>query len=433
MTSHASILVTLALVAMCASASYAAVLPLDKPGMGVRVEAGKYVVRGKAVEVPSAVNLAVEPASRVVTVDEPHVLGDEQPATWHLGTALKHTLGPVDKGTRMPFAIDPDTVRVHADGKTYGEGTDYFLDRDWGGMCRLPSGSIGAGQTVLVDYAAYLERIDIVQVSKDGRASVKTGKAVPVCARAPRADAGCTVLANIYLPYRTTKIEAANIFPMPKKDLNWRSFIEASGREYLSNTLGLLKSAEPVTVVCWGDSVTAGGSASSSDRTYVELFRQRLKKAYPKAQINLINAGIGGSSTDSRRAGYEKEVLDLNPDLITVEFVNDFGLPAERIAANYAEFIGKARARNPKVEFIVITPASIMPAWMGNYPVFMPALRKAAEDNKVALADSANIWENLGKIGIPYMTLNANAINHPDDLGHEFFAACLMRLMSPGK
>lgn len=433
MTPQSSILITLALVALCASASYAAVLPLDKPGMGVRVEAGKYTVRGKTVEVPATVELVVELASRVVTVDEPHVLADQQPATWHLGTALKHTLGPVDKGTRMPFAIDPDSVRVHSDGKTYREGTDYLLDRDWGGMCRLPTGSISAGQMVLVDYAAYLERIDIVQVSRDGRVSIKTGKAVPVCARAPRADAGCAVLATIYVPYRTAKIEAANIFPMPEKDLTWRSFIKASGREYLSNTLGLLMAGKPVTVVCWGDSVTAGGSPSSPDKCYVELFRQRLKKAYPKARINLINAGIGGSSTDSRRAGYEKEVLDLNPDLITVEFVNDFGLPADRIAANYAEFIGKARARNPKVELIVITPASILPAWMGNYPVFMPAVRKAAADNKVALADSANIWENLSKIGIPYMTLNANAINHPDDLGHEFFAACLMRLMSPGK
>jgi len=423
-------LITLALVALCASASCAAVLPLDKPGMGIKVEAGKYVVRGKTVEVPAAVELAVEPASRVVATDEPHVLGDEPPATWHLGTALKHTLGPVDKGTRMPFAIDPGSVRVHAEDKVYREGTDYFLDRDWGGMSRLPDGSIAAGQKVMVDYAAYLERVDVVQVSRDGAVSVKTGKAAPVCARAPRPDRGCTALANIYVPYRTAKIEAGNIYPMPEKDLTWRNFVKASGRENLSNTLGLLKAGKPVTVVCWGDSVTAGGSASSPEKTYVELFRTRLKKAWPNAEINLINAGIGGSSTDSRRAGFEKEVLDLNPDLITVEFVNDLGLPAERIAANYAEFIGRARARNPKVEFIVITPASILPAWMGNFPVFIPAVRKAAADNKVALADASNIWENLRTVGIPYMTLNANAINHPDDLGHEFFAACLMRLMS---
>ncbi len=433
MTSHTGILITLALIALCASASYAAVLPLDKPGMGVRVEAGKYVVRGKTIEVPSIVELTVTPADKVVVENEVHVLSDQQPGTWHIGTALKKTLGPVDVGTRLPLAIDPDSVKVYSGGTVYREGTDYFLERDWGGICRLPNGSIGSTQQVGIDYAVYLERIDIVQASRDGKVSIKTGKAVPVCARAPRADAGCAVLATIYIPYRTERIEAANILPMPEKDITWRSFIKASGREYLSNTLGLLAAGKPVTIVCWGDSVTAGGSPSSPDKQYVELFRQRLKKAYPKAEINLINAGIGGSSTDSRRAGYEKEVLDLNPDLITVEFVNDFGLPADRIAANYAEFIGKARARNPKVEFIIITPHSIMPQWMGNYPVFIPALRKAAADNKVALADANNIWANLRTIGIPYMTLNANGINHPDDLGHEFFAACLMRLMSPGR
>jgi len=432
MTSHASILITLALIALCASASYAAVIPLDKPGMGVRVEAGKYIVRGKAVDVPAAVELVVEPASRVVVASEEHVLGDEQPGTWHLGTALAKTLGPVDTGTRLPYAIDPASVRVHAEGKVYQEGKDYLLDHDWGGISRLPDGSIGAGQKVGIDYAVFLERVDTIQVSKAGVVSIKTGKAVPILARAPRADQGCTSIASIYIPYRMAKIAADNIYPMPAKDITWRSFVKASGRDYLSNTLGMLREGKPVTVVCWGDSVTSGGSPSSHDKCYVELFRQRLKKAYPKAPINLINAGIGGSNTDSRRAGYEKEVLSLNPDLITVEYVNDAGMSAEKIAANCAEFINKARARNPKVEFIIITPHNIMPQWMGNFPVSIPAMRKAAADNKVAVADAANIWENLRAVGIPYMTLEANGINHPDDLGHEFFAACLMRLMSPG-
>ncbi len=425
MTSFAGMLIILALVA---GVSYSAVLPLDKPTMGVRVEAGRYIVRGKTIEVPVAVELAVEPASRVVVENEEHVLGDEQSGTWHLGTSLAKTLGPVDTGTRMPYAIDPGSVKVHADGKVYQEGKDYLLDHDWGGISRTPA---GPKEKVMIDYAVFLERVDTVQVSKDGMVSIKTGKPVPVLARAPRADQGCASIASIYVPYRTTQITADNIYPMPEKDISWRNFIRVSGREYLSNTLGLLRSGKPVTVVCWGDSVTDGGSPSSHDKCYVELFRQRLKKAWPKTPINLINAGIGGSNTDSRRAGYEKEVLDLNPDLITVEYVNDSGMSAEKIAANYAEFINKARAKNPKVEFIIITPHHIMPQWMGNFGVSIPAMRKAAADNRVALADASNIWENLRVVGIPYMTLEANGINHPDDLGHEFFAACLMRLMSP--
>ena len=58
-------------------------------------------------------------------------------------------------------------------------------------------------------------------------------------------------------------------------------------------------------------------------------------------------------------------------------------------------------------------------------------MQEAAKENRAALGDTANIWAHLRSVGIAYETLLANGINHPNDLGHEFFAECLMRLMSP--
>ena len=417
-------LIAIPILLLC-SAVNAAVVPLDKPSMAVRVEAGKYVVRGKTVKVAGTVELAIEPPERVSVKGEEHVLTDQKPAAYFMGTALKKTLGPVDIGTRLAKAIVPESVRVYADGKVYEEGKDYFLDHDWGGLCRLEGGSIPKDARILVDYEVYLQRVDAIQV-RDGTVSVKKGKSAPIC---PEVTEGG--IANIYVPFRTTAIAAENIYPLPKKKIGWKDFVRVSGREHLSNTLGLLKSGKAVTVVCWGDSVTAGGSSSTPERCYVELFRARLKADYPKADITLINAGIGGSNTDSRRDGFEKEVLSLNPDLITVEFVNDAGKSAEAIKKNWDEFIARARAKNPKIEFILITPHFVMPEWMGNFTNSIPAMRKAAEDNKVALADTTYIWENLRSLGIPYETLEANGINHPNDLGHEFFTACLRKLMSP--
>jgi len=105
----------------------------------------------------------------------------------------------------------------------------------------------------------------------------------------------------------------------------------------------------------------------------------------------------------------------------------------EKIKANYAEFTAKARQKNPKVEFIIITPHYMLSEWMSNYEKSIPAMRVAAEDNKAALADATNVWANLYKIGIPYEIILANGINHPNDLGHEFFMACLMELLAPHK
>ena len=428
---HTYVLIALLLILAC-TVSCAAVLPPDKPGMAVKVEAGQYTVRGKKVKVAATTEVTIEAVDMIGVKNEWHVLGDEQPQTWHAGTGLNKTYGPVDIATRLPKAIAPETVKVHTadETTTYVEGKDYFLDHDWGGLCRIPTGSIPEKTKVFFDYKVYLQRVDAVQVSKDGQVSIKKGAAAQVCPEIPTADKDCTVLANIYVPYRTSAITADNIYPLPGKKLKWEDLIKVSGREHLKKTLKTLKEGlYPISVVCWGDSVTSGGSSSTPDKCYVELFRAWLKDVYPKSNPALLNAGIGGSNTDSRREGFDREVLSYRPDLITVEFVNDSGMSADQIKKNWDEFIARARAKSPEVEFILITPHSVMPEWMGGFKVSIPAMRKAAEDNDVALADTANIWENLRALGIPYQILEANGINHPNDLGHQFFAACLQELL----
>lgn len=426
------ILVILILILACAT-SYAAVLPTEKPSMAVKIEAGDYAARGHKVKVAQTVEVPIDPPEMVVVKNEWHVLKDEKPQAYFMGTGLNKTYGPVDVNTRLPKAIAPETVKVHSaeDGGTvYEEGKDYFLDHDWGGLYRIETGSIPKDTQVFFDYSVYLQRVDAVQVSKDGKVTIKKGVSAPVCPEIPSADKDCTAVANIYVPYRTTEITERNIYPLPRKKRSWGDNVTIAGREYLTNTRKSLAQNQPVTIVCWGDSVTAGGSASSRDKTYVELLRSRLNQMYPRGNIAIVNAGIGGSNTDSRREGFDQEVLALRPDLITVEFVNDAGMSPEKIKANYAEFIKRARKKNRNVEFIILTPHYVMPEWMGNFDKSIPAMRKAASENRVALGDTTHIWDNLRGMGIPYEILEANGINHPNDLGHEFFAETLMLLLS---
>lgn len=58
------------------------------------------------------------------------------------------------------------------------------------------------------------------------------------------------------------------------------------------------------------------------------------------------------------------------------------------------------------------------------YTVF---LRDFAEKKHLALADASWRWENLAAEGIPYVTLLANSINHPDADGHKIFAEEVMK------
>lgn len=402
--------------------------------MAVSVEPGEYAVGGQRFAVNAAAELAVDPPDRLRVTGEEHVLTDEPPNAFHGGTMLEKTCGPVDTFTRLPYAIVPDSVKVRSgDGTLYVEGKDYSLDRTWGGIARIPAGSIPEGAAVNIDYEVFLQRMDAVQVSARGVASIRRGKSAAVCPEPPAPGKGCRVLAHVYVPYRAESIASECIYPLPEKPLTWRDFIKVTGHEHLSRTRGLLLQSKPVTVVCWGDSVTWGLSPSSRDKCYVELFRARLQAAHPASRITLINAGIGGSNTESRRDGFDKEVLSHKPDLITVEFVNDVGRSPEQVYASFTDFIARARQANPGVEFVILTPHFMMPEWMSNFDKSVPAMRRAAQESRVALGDTALIWANLRRTGIPYEVLLANAINHPNDLGHEFFAETLMRALREGR
>lgn len=423
----------LLLATACFASGQVGVIAVGDGSMRLRVQSGSYAVSGRTIEVPQTVDLDIALPERVAVTGEKMEIGDKDLAFGNGPGRLQRTLGPVDTFTALSHALVPQSLKVSsADGATiYREGQDYLVDPLWGCIWRAPGSAIPAGASLLVDYEVYLQRIDIVQASEDGGVSVKRGASVAVCPEIPKPDKGAVQLAAVFVKLGTTALDSTMIYPAPSVDCSWRDFVRTIDSDRIGNTRRLLREGKPVTVVCWGDSVTWGCSPSSHDKCYVELFRRELQSAYPRSKITLINAGIGGSSTESRLPGFEKEVLDNNPDLITVEFVNDWGLPVEKITANWAEFAKRARARNPKVEFIILTPHFIMPEWMGSYAKAIAAMRKAADDNGMALGDTANIWANLRDVGIPYESLLANGINHPNDLGHEFFAETLMTLLSP--
>jgi hypothetical protein len=108
------------------------------------------------------------------------------------------------------------------------------------------------------------------------------------------------------------------------------------------------------------------------------------------------------------------------------------GHPVDRLENLYREIL--SRTRESGAALLLITPHFTMPSWMGlangRGPDPRPAvafLRRFARENNLPLADAARRWEQMERIGIPYETLLANGINHPDDRGHEIFAEELMR------
>jgi len=439
----------------CAAACSSSVLPTDKPSMAVKVDAGHYIAGGIKVSLKSPVILPVAALETESVKGEEIVLPDKNPSLVVGPGVPKKVAGPIDTMTTLPRILDADSVKVYSGNTIYVKDKDYSIDPVWGAIwklehssipsdgkgsigCSIPNGvkgsigcSIPNGVKVSIDYTVNKTRIDLVQATKSGKVSIKKGAPAIVCPSAPAPDAGCVPMANIYLPYGTKAITNANIFPVSKESRTWKDFVSVSGADTLSQIRAKLRDGKPVTIVCWGDSVTQGYSASKKENGYVEQFRKLLQAAYPKTQITLINAGIAGTSTVGRLPAYDKEVLSYKPDLITAEFINDTLYEPEAIAKNYGTAVAQARAINPNVNFIIITPHMVVKEFQGHYEQMIPAIRKAAVDNKVAVADASNIWQHLPDAQIPFESLLANGINHPNDLGHRFFAECLMKLLAP--
>jgi lysophospholipase L1-like esterase len=281
--------------------------------------------------------------------------------------------------------------------------------------------------------------MDTVQVSADGNASLKQGTPHISSPMPPEPDPGCTAVAHLFVDHRATSVAPDDIYPITETAAQ---AVTASTPGRIPKTLAKLASGAPVTIVCWGDSVTAGGNASKPELRYVDLFAAGLRERFPNAKLEVRNISAGGSNSrqwlDPEKHPYKnlhgaanparfENVLNAKPDLVTIEFVNDASMNAAQVDEAYGEIL--KRLEPTGAEVILITPHFTMWRMMGFKTMresekrpYVLALRDFAGKHNIALADASARWEHLWKEGLPYLTLLNNTINHPDDRGHRLFA-----------
>lgn len=370
-----------------------------------------------------------------IPVFNPHAGG------WIRGARLKNLIAEECTATG---ALVPDTLRLKPapDADTaFVPGVDYDLDPFWGTFGRLEGGAIAEGQTVYADYEYEHSRLDSIALDKSGTLRLAQGTPAPVLALPPALNPGEGVLANVFVPAGCAALTDENLFPLDTSTPP----MTTTGQEaaaLLPKTLAKLGRGEPLTYVAFGDSVTNGGGVDGhKELWYQHVFAARLRERFPKAQITTLTAAWGGgnsagylSAPAGGRYDFQRDVLDPKPDLVTVEFVNDAYLDEEAVQAHYAGLLGKLRGVGAEV--ILITPHLVRPDWLKSETLkvgedprpYVRGLRRFAVENGVALADASRLWCSLHRQGLPYVTLLANGINHPDARGHALFADALMAL-----
>ena len=187
-----------------------------------------------------------------------------------------------------------------------------------------------------------------------------------------------------------------------------------------------------VNVVCHGHSVPAGYFRTPMVDTfnaYPHLLHRGLKERFPYAVLNVIVTAIGGENSESGAKRFERDVLSLRPDLITIDYgLNDRGIGLPRAEAAWKAMIAQAQAA--RVPVILLTPTPDTSAKLDDPadPLNQHAdqIRRLAREQGVALVDSLARFKERIAAGEKLESLMSQ-VNHPNRKGHELVAVELLK------
>lgn len=377
-------------------------------------------------------------------------LFDHQASGWARGARLRGVATEETTAFGMLLANSLVAKSLPDSGIVFTPGLDYDLDVDWGTIGRLPDGRISPSEPVYLSYAHHLSRLDTLVQDPQGQFFILPGTSHITMPLPPDLPAQWLPICNIWVAGVLSRLSEDHLLPFLETSIPPTPAVMPSELGLrLPKTLARLHQGGPLRVLAWGDSVTDGTYLPNptNDR-WQEQFRARLEQRFPQVHVELFHLGWGGRNTRDFLAeppgspyNLRQRLLEIQPDLLISEFVNDAGLPDSWVEQVYPSLLQDFQASG--IEWIILTPHYVRPDWMGldreknideDPRAYVHALRTFTTNHLqgVALADTAKKWGRLWRQGIPYTTLFTNAINHPNRRGMQFFADSLMELLEAG-
>jgi lysophospholipase L1-like esterase len=217
----------------------------------------------------------------------------------------------------------------------------------------------------------------------------------------------------------------------PRERATWP--VQAAQDRLLPRTWARLRAGEPLKVVAFGDSITAGGDATAPELIYWQRWVSALRQRYPKAQITAFNGATGGDTSVQGLARLEEKVLQQKPDLVLVAFgMNDQNVgyvPVDQFGRNLGTMVDRIRATGP-AEIVLLSSCLPNPNWhwtSGKMPEYGAMTRQVAAEKQCAFADVLTNWKAVIDRKKPEDLL-ANNVNHPNDFGHWVYFRTLEKL-----
>lgn len=193
---------------------------------------------------------------------------------------------------------------------------------------------------------------------------------------------------------------------------------------------------EPVRIVCFGDSVTGVYYHTGGRRAWTDMLGIALHKAYPKAKLEMFNAGISGNNTVAALARIDRDVLARKPQLAVVMFGLNDVVNGDRAAyrENLKQIVDRCRKAGTAV--VLCTPNSVEPN--GPRPVAVVAeyagiARDVAKECGTPVADCFAAFEAV-RTGnrTDWLVMMSDEI-HPSIEGHRLYAETAAEAISGRK
>ena len=197
--------------------------------------------------------------------------------------------------------------------------------------------------------------------------------------------------------------------------------------KYLVNFRKKLETGKPVTIVSYGNSITAGGEASTTELRFQFIYGNYLKSIFPNANFTIEDVSIPGYSSKQGIEWWDTYIGKTSPDLVLVGWgMNDHnigGNSPEQLRKNLVKLVGMIKERK-NAEVILYSSFSPNNDWhFGTHSMelYAAATKQAALEANCAYVDVFNTWVKVFKRK-DQSSLLGNNINHPNDFGHWLYA-----------
>lgn len=175
-------------------------------------------------------------------------------------------------------------------------------------------------------------------------------------------------------------------------------------------------------VLITGDSISYGWGVDRQYQSYVALLKNKLEESH--GAVAICNRGIPGDTVLDGLARAEKDLTQLNPNYIIINFGTNDGLPSlfageirvslEIFKEKLKELIAYFQGNSPAQIFLLTTVAAWEERIRESLILYNQAIKEVGQETGVAVVD---IYHSLTEAG-KEKTVLADGL-HPSAFGHK--------------